>query len=138
MILYRNSTFQCFLFSVGQITILEGLYQGGLYFPHSHSPIGLMSAINPEEHGMWLSILQWSLRQVDGTSPSTAKPLSDEDKVFLKKAFNEMAKDEPKRIAEIVKKFQLIISSQSVGAISSILLMIPVIASEHRLSISFI
>lgn len=70
---------------------------------------------NPEEHGMWLSILQWSLRQSDGTRASELKPLSDADKEFLRRAFEDLSKDEPKRIAEILKKFQLIVESRTTG-----------------------
>jgi hypothetical protein len=73
----------------------------------------------PEQHGMWLSILQWSLKQSDGTSPSARKPLSDEDKSFLMKAFSELTKDEPKRLSEILKKIQEIISSELVSVSSS-------------------
>lgn len=63
-----------------------------------------------EQHAMWLNILKWSLKQSDGTTATELKPLSDDDKVFLKSVFDEITKDEPNRLQIILKTFQDIIS----------------------------
>jgi hypothetical protein len=51
-----------------------------------------------------LTLLKWSIAQTDGTSPSSQSKLSDEDRAFLEKVFNENVKDEPKRLREILTK----------------------------------
>ena len=38
--------------------------------------------------------MKWSLSYSDGTSQSSAKPMSDEDKQFLEKVMKECVKDE--------------------------------------------
>merc|ERR550514_1715407 len=51
---------------------------------------------------LWTGLLKWSLTQNDGTAPSPAGPMSDEDKEFLRRAVEEGVKDEAKRMAEIL------------------------------------
>lgn len=49
----------------------------------------------------WLGLLKWSLSYSDGTTDSTAKPMSEEDKKWLSTAMSELVKDEPARMNEI-------------------------------------
>ena len=51
----------------------------------------------------WLGLLKWSLAYSDGTSPTKASPMSDEDKAFLEKVMKEGIIDENERMKEILK-----------------------------------
>jgi hypothetical protein len=53
----------------------------------------------------WLGLLKWSLGHSDGTSESEFKEMSVEDKQWLEKVMQEMVRDEPKRMSEILKLF---------------------------------
>jgi hypothetical protein len=57
------------------------------------------------EYGNWLGILKWSLTQSDGTAPTTATPMSEDDKKWLEQVMRETIKDEPKRMNEIMCEF---------------------------------
>ena len=42
-------------------------------------------------YGGWLGLLKWSLaNQDDGTTPSEARPINDEDRAFLEKVMKEV------------------------------------------------
>ena len=58
----------------------------------------------------WLGLLKWSLSYSDGTSPSPAKPMSDEDKQFLEKVMKECVKDEPAKLNEIILEFMKLLA----------------------------
>lgn len=51
----------------------------------------------------WLGLLKWSLAYSDGTSPTKASPMTDEDKAFLEKVMKEGIIDENERMKEILK-----------------------------------
>lgn len=56
--------------------------------------------------GNWLALLKWSLAQTsDGTVPTEATPMSEEDKKWLEQVMRECVKDEPKRMNEIMGIF---------------------------------
>ena len=55
-----------------------------------------------DEGPNWLGLLKWSLAHTDGTGPSDAKAMSDEDKAFLTKVMEEGIKNEPQRMREIM------------------------------------
>mmetsp|Transcript_5122 Transcript_5122/g.5258 ORF Transcript_5122/g.5258 Transcript_5122/m.5258 type:complete len:383 (-) Transcript_5122:1642-2790(-) len=51
----------------------------------------------------WLGLLQWSLANTDGTSPSpTLGPMAEEDKKWLEAVMKANVKDEPARMTEIM------------------------------------
>ncbi len=50
----------------------------------------------------WLGLLQWSLAYSDGTSASTGRTLSEEDKLWLERVMKEAVTDEPARLNEIM------------------------------------
>lgn len=52
----------------------------------------------------WLGLLKWSLAYSDGTSPSTATPLSDSDKEFLEKVMREGIINEGDRMKTILEE----------------------------------
>jgi len=56
----------------------------------------------------WLGLLKWSMAHSDGTAPSDASHMSDEDKAFLQRVM-ESIKNEPDRMAEIIKSCHEII-----------------------------
>jgi len=64
----------------------------------------------------WLGLLKWSLAHTDGTSPSAAAPMSDEDKLFLESVMREAIKDEPKRMSEIMNTFVGFLESNSIAS----------------------
>lgn len=57
----------------------------------------------------WLGLLKWTLAHTDGTSPSEARPMTEEDKAFLERVMREAVKDEPARMQEIMSGFMNII-----------------------------
>jgi hypothetical protein len=54
-------------------------------------------AAPPPNMGAWNAILQWSLRQSDGTRPSDLGPMSEEKKRFLREFLAQCVVDVPKR-----------------------------------------
>jgi hsp70-interacting protein len=52
----------------------------------------------------WLGLLKWSLAYSDGTSPTTASPMSAEDRAFLEKVMKEGIIDENERMKEILQQ----------------------------------
>jgi len=67
------------------------------------------------QYGNWLGLLKWSLAQSDGTSPSEAQPMSEEDKAFLTRVMAEAVRDDPTRLTEIIKRFTEIIDAGEEG-----------------------
>lgn len=55
-----------------------------------------------ESYPGYLGLLKWSLAQSDGTSPSTAAPMSEGDKAWLKEALAALTVDEAKRMKELL------------------------------------
>jgi len=53
--------------------------------------------------GVWTGLLKWSLAQHNIEPQSEAKPMSDEDKQFLKQVFDTLVVDEAKRMKIIVE-----------------------------------
>ena len=51
----------------------------------------------------WLGLLKWSIAYSDGTSPTKASPMSEEDKAFLEKVMKEGIIDENERMKEILQ-----------------------------------
>jgi hsp70-interacting protein len=64
----------------------------------------------------WFGLLKWSLAVSDGTSPSLARPMSDEDRMFLERVMKECVKDEPARISEIIESLIKMIEDNRVSA----------------------
>ncbi|CAM9660487.1 unnamed protein product [Discosporangium mesarthrocarpum] len=52
----------------------------------------------------WLGLLKWSLSYQDGTAPSEARPMSDEDRQWLESVLKEGVKDEAKEMAQIFER----------------------------------
>ena len=52
----------------------------------------------------WLGLLKWSLAYSDGTNPTTASPMSAEDRAFLEKVMKEGIIDENERMKEILQQ----------------------------------
>jgi len=63
-------------------------------------------------YGNWLGLLRWSLKQSDGTVPSEVKPMSEEDKAFLQRVFDDMTVDETKRMAELVNGVVTVVNEE--------------------------
>lgn len=59
----------------------------------------------------WLGLLKWSLSHSDGTSPSIAHPLGEDDKLFLENVMKDLIRDEPLLLCDILKKFTNFIDS---------------------------
>lgn len=66
---------------------------------------------NVPNQAMWLGLLQWSLRQSDGTRSSEINEIKEEDRLFLQQVFDSMTKDEPKRLQEILYQLTNFIDS---------------------------
>jgi len=57
--------------------------------------------------------LKWSLSQGDGTTPTDAHAMSQDDKLFLEKVMKELVKDEPARMNEIMTEFVKVLEEGS-------------------------
>lgn len=62
----------------------------------------------------WLNLLKWSLAQSDGTSDSTAQPMSQQNREWLATVMKELVKDEASRMLEISKEFVAFLSPEYV------------------------
>lgn len=61
----------------------------------------------------WLGLLKWSLAHTDGTTPTEAKAMTDEDKAFLERVMKEAIKDEPARMQEIMQEIMTMLDNQT-------------------------
>jgi hypothetical protein len=59
----------------------------------------------------WLNLLKWSLSQSDGTSPSEATPMTEQDRKWLAEVMRESVKDDASRLLEIYKSFLVAIEN---------------------------
>ena len=64
----------------------------------------LMMASSGGSAPNWLGLLKWSLAHTDGTTPTEAKTMTEEDKAFLERVMKEAIKDEPARMQEIMQE----------------------------------
>lgn len=60
------------------------------------------NANNNPQMSMWNAILQWSMRQTDGTSRNDLKPLSSEDRAFLDRVFRELVVDPIDKMKQLI------------------------------------
>jgi len=58
-----------------------------------------------------LNLLKWSLSQSDGTSPSEATPMTEQDRKWLAEVMRESVKDDASRLLEIYKSFLVAIEN---------------------------
>ncbi|CAN0282798.1 unnamed protein product [Pylaiella littoralis] len=54
-----------------------------------------------EDPDAWLGLLKWSLSHQDGTVPSEARPMGDEDRAWLEKVVSEGVRDDFKAMTDI-------------------------------------
>ncbi|CAB1110202.1 unnamed protein product [Ectocarpus sp. CCAP 1310/34] len=52
----------------------------------------------------WLGLLKWTLSHQDGTEPSDARPMGDEDRAWLEKVVNEGVRDDFKTMTDIYSR----------------------------------
>jgi hypothetical protein len=50
----------------------------------------------------WLGLLQWSLAHQDGTAPTNAEMMTQDNQAWLESALREGVKDEPKRMGQVI------------------------------------
>lgn len=79
--------------------------------PKAHNPRQQINMNNMNGSGPdWLGLLKWSIAHTDGTSPTDAKQMSNEDKEWLERVMTEgMIKDEPARMNEIMTEMVRIV-----------------------------
>jgi hsp70-interacting protein len=63
----------------------------------------------------WLGLLKWSLAHTDGTAPSQATAMSEEDKKWLEQVMKECVKDEPARMNEIMLEITSKLDTRTCG-----------------------
>lgn len=75
--------------------------------------------MSAEDQGLWLGLLKWSLAHSDGTAPSPATAMSDEDKSFLERVLREHTRNEPERMKEIILELVTFVDAATASAAAS-------------------
>ncbi|CAN0294787.1 unnamed protein product, partial [Ectocarpus sp. 12 AP-2014] len=72
----------------------------------TNSPVGSTHATMASGEGpdAWLGLLKWTLSHQDGTEPSDARPMGDEDRAWLEKVVNEGVRDDFKTMTDIYSR----------------------------------